>query len=322
MGIFSEYAPKYAASGLITIPVSDQKIPMVKNWRKFRRETHTNLGSKYSNANVGILDGTFCGITRVDVDDPNLLQYCLERFGDTNVIIRTPGGGYHLGYKSQGEKRVLKYEDKDIDILGVGGFGLVPPSETDSGIYEFISGSIESILTDLVQIQGLNAETKQYQIGNLQEGDGRNNKLFTLLKNQAINCENYSELLFVAENINDLFSQPLGDGELVKTVRSVQKYKDEGKILLPGCEATALINRSTFQILSASELKLLTGLKLEHGAKRGKPFVLAQAAAPVFNMSVKTLRTAQSGLEQKGFLECYQRGERGKKHNTVVRLVQ
>ena len=324
LSFFQEYAPKYARLGLRTIPVSRNKKPLIKNWQKVHVDTHKHLVTKFPSANVAVLDGTYGGITRVDVDDPVLAQECLTRFGKTPVVIGTPSGGFHLCYRANGEGRRIRLDGKRIDILGSGGFGLVPPSETDKGRYEFIEGSIDLLRSDLPRIQGLELPTgTPLHLSSMKQGDGRNRALYLAVKDRALACETDAEIQFVAEQINDAFAEPLLEREVAKVVRSVCRYKAEGTILVRGCEATAMIPASKYELFKGRpmELALFTGLTLAHGATRGKPFALAQPAAEKFGMSVKTMRNAQKGLEKKGVLEILNAGEQGKRGITIARLI-
>ena len=319
--VFKVYAPQYAACGLRTIPVSREKTPLVKNWQKFGVDTYKKLLPKFSSANLAVLDGTHNGITRVDVDDPTLIQECMDRFGETSVVIRTPSGGVHLCYRANGEGRQIKLDGKDIDILGSGGFGLMPPSETDKGRYEFIEGSIDHLRGDLPIIQGLELPSgTPLHLTQLKEGDGRNKALFCAVKDRALVCQSEAEVRFIADQINSAFAEPLSEREVGRVVGSIWRYKVENRLLAKGCEATVMIPRSIFEKLTPYELVLYAGLKLEHGANNGKPFVLAQSTAQKFGMAIGTLRKSQRGLQKKGLLEIVQAGEQGKRKWTIVRL--
>ena len=78
----------YAACGLRVIPTGgdDGKRPLVK-WRGFQRgqsiHTVTKLVQRFPTANIGVLDGHKGGISRIDIDDPALVDGAIRRFGDT-----------------------------------------------------------------------------------------------------------------------------------------------------------------------------------------------------------------------------------------------
>ncbi len=97
----------------------------------------------FHSANVGIVGGH--GVTCIDVDHPSLVGYAIERYGETPLQSLTPSGGSHLWYKSNGERRRIRHEGLQIDVLGIGGFGVAPPSSTPKGDYRFITGSVEDI---------------------------------------------------------------------------------------------------------------------------------------------------------------------------------
>ena len=79
--------------GLHPIPVEGKK-PAIKAWQQPRsRQTVETLTKKFDNANVGILTGDPSGITALDIDDPDLIEPMLSRFGSTPLINATPSGG-------------------------------------------------------------------------------------------------------------------------------------------------------------------------------------------------------------------------------------
>ena len=81
--------------------------------------------AKNPTANVGILTG-LSRLTVVDIDEPYLLDEMLERFEDTPLIIETPRGGFHLYYRSTGERNRQRLDGLKVDIRGIGGMVVVP----------------------------------------------------------------------------------------------------------------------------------------------------------------------------------------------------
>ena len=325
MCIYEKFAPQYAELGLISIPVDREKRPRVKGWKKLGIESYRKLLIAHADANIALLDGTRGGLIRVDIDDAKLLNECLERFGETPVITKTPSGGFHLFYRSNGEKRMLGVEGKKIDILGSGGYGLVPGSMTDAGAYEFIEGSLIDLggsLPHMKAVPRMKAVPQPRSVvpKQMREGDGRNTVLFDFLRNKAQQCKGDVELIALANTLNNDFAEPLSASEVRQIAGSVWRYVQEDRLLVKGCEPSTMITKSINDLLSAKELKLFLELTFAHGAKNGRPFVLAQQAAKAFGMSVHSLRSAQAGLHAKGFIEVLQRGEYGKRQPTIVRL--
>ena len=84
----------------------------------------------------------------MDVDEPELVETMLERFGDTPLITRTPSGGAHLWYRKVGEvKSSTLGPSLAVDIKADGGQVIVPPSfNRQSGVpYEFERGSWDDL---------------------------------------------------------------------------------------------------------------------------------------------------------------------------------
>ena len=63
----------------------DGKRPLVKGFtsRRFSQNTHREFIGKFGDCNVGIATGKLSNITVVDVDDPEIVEQMLHKFGDT-----------------------------------------------------------------------------------------------------------------------------------------------------------------------------------------------------------------------------------------------
>ena len=74
-------------------------------------------------------------LTVADVDrlpTPEL-QYALDTFGQSPVIVRTASGKHHAYYRHGGERRQIRPDKAHpIDILGEGGFCVAPPSARET----------------------------------------------------------------------------------------------------------------------------------------------------------------------------------------------
>ena len=126
--VFADHAYEYAEAGLVTFPVDDHKTPLVKNFLRFGPNSCERYIAKFPSANIGIVNRRWrgIGVTVVDIDDENLVDYAKDRFGETPLQSTTPGGGSHLWYRANGEKRRCGLEGRRIDICGEGGFFLAP----------------------------------------------------------------------------------------------------------------------------------------------------------------------------------------------------
>ena len=152
-GPFASAAMDLAEAGLAVIPCGsdDGKVPSIK-WRNMRyrpgAEFIGKLARQHGHANVGILTGKLSVVLIVDIDDPEIVAAMLERFGQTQLITRTPSGGFHLWYRWSGEKSgSLRNQGLAVDIKGAGGIVVVPPSVRPSTgrPYTWLKGSLKDL---------------------------------------------------------------------------------------------------------------------------------------------------------------------------------
>jgi hypothetical protein len=98
MAAFTDAAPAWAAAGIVPLPVTpDGKKTMVKQPEAFGRPAAMGLTAKprYAAANLGFMCGSHNRISVVDIDSPAdaELQYALETYGESPIIVSTPSGG-------------------------------------------------------------------------------------------------------------------------------------------------------------------------------------------------------------------------------------
>lgn len=321
---FAEAAPVYSALGLCPVPLGFDKRPAVKHWHKFGPKTWEGLVERFGGYNVGAVNGREpLPITVIDIDHIDEREWCRERFGDTPVKVRTPSGGEHWYYRSNGERRRVRFEGHKVDILGQGGYGVLPPSHTPFGLYEFVQGDAQAF-ADLPCLDFRKDSQKPTAAREKQSRDGRNDTLFRSLLVAAQTAVSHDALLADAHARNAEFAEPLGEREVEKTVGSVWRYKEEGRIMLPGCEPQIINTGSDWDACAGCEeaFYLLAGLKRYHGAKRGAPFKLAKGTAEKFGWNLRKFYRAREYLIEQGLLEVVQRGESGRRKATIVRLPQ
>ena len=110
-------------------------------------KTVATWARRFAAANIGVACGP-SGVVVVDVDEPELVEAMLERFGDTPLMTRTPSGGAHLWYRKVGEVKSSPLGPSlVVDIKADGGQVIVPPSfNRQSGVsYEFERGSWDDL---------------------------------------------------------------------------------------------------------------------------------------------------------------------------------
>jgi hypothetical protein len=327
-GVFADNALVYTANGLRVFPTGgeDGKRPLIKRWNKVGANAVSELIKKFPDANIGVIDGDF--ITRVDIDDPKLVQGAIDRFGNTPVHVLTPSGGVHLWYASNGERRVIGLDDLKIDILGRGGFGVAPPSIRPDGMtYDFVRGGPEYIrLLPTIKRGALPEDAFQKGVlpGDQTDVIGRNFTLFERLLRLAPNCETKDELAFQAAPLNEsLFKLPMDADEVLKIVGSVWRYKERDK-LWAGQEARAVLTTTELIELGGNSDAALILMKLRaaHGWHNGREFPLANALAVSLGWGLRRFHAAKAFLIKCCFLEIIYAGGKGPHDPPKARLLR
>ena len=322
MGVFSEHAAEYAAQGLRVFPVNVtgdesgwQKKPCIKNWRKAATSRPANFAERFPDAAIGILNDN--AVTVVDLDEPGLIDWAIERFGDTPIIIETPRGGHHLWYNHNGERRQTGIEGRKVDILGSGGYAVAPPSQRpDSRSWGFLRGSSADIV-NLPKIPKSALPNSSLSEADTAVGEGveigRNSTLFKALIAEANRFETETELYYQAAALNEIkFAVPLADLEVSKIAHSVWGYKAKGE-LWTGGEARAQITASELDDLEGNSdaAFLLMKLRAAHGFRDGKSFALSRAFAVSLGWTFPRYRKARSFLAERLFIHEIHPGGRG-----------
>jgi Bifunctional DNA primase/polymerase, N-terminal len=146
MSIFRKWQPLYAKKGIATFPVGHDKKPRTKGYLQTGLRGSGRLAQKFVADAFGFGPGARSKLTILDVDTPDegALIEAQERFGQSSVIVQTPGG-FHAYYRHRGERRHIRPEpDRPWDILG-GGYVIAPPSQVAKGEYQFIHGTLDDL---------------------------------------------------------------------------------------------------------------------------------------------------------------------------------
>jgi hypothetical protein len=310
---FKDFALEFYKLNLSIIP-SDIKKPLVK-WSKYQeyKPARANIYRwicKYPSANISIVTGQISNITVIDCDDKTLSINDLENeFGNSEFIVKTPSGGYHLYYKYNEEKTVTGYQGREIDIRADGGLIVAPFSFNKDRQYQIIKGKLED-LTNLQEISNrINNNDSDFYSHYLQhrnsrdctiENGQRNIALFHELKFTAKSKRSYESLLEYAFNFNNFrFEKPLLESEIIATTKKIWQYKEEEK----------LFNKSikfTDNALKLAENKnavlLYIFLAKNHGNYRKEFFIAEKPVSQILLMSKNTLRKAIKFILDKGFL--------------------
>lgn len=103
--------------------------------------------TKWPNAMIGYPTGVMSGIDVLDLDfDPGKGKNGFVEVPDwqsrSSVIVRTPRGGAHLLYRTEGKINCSTDEiAHGVDTRGRGGYAILPPSKNGDGHYRFEKGN-------------------------------------------------------------------------------------------------------------------------------------------------------------------------------------
>jgi Bifunctional DNA primase/polymerase, N-terminal len=146
-GIAAETAETYAKFNIPTVPLGDDKKPLVGNFKV--AELTMNQSRAYMRRRpeadvLGVPDGPLSGIVRLDIDErgESVLREVIRRAGEPAAVARTASGKYHLLYGNNGERRLTgqpgrsnarPWDDVAVDLCGMGGYSVSPPSRFSDG---------------------------------------------------------------------------------------------------------------------------------------------------------------------------------------------
>ena len=336
MGAFPEAVHMFAPLNVAVIPTQADapSVPRMRNGNKLgvRGSLELAKNPRFAEANAGIWTGKRSGITVVDIDsnDPAIIAEAVARFGDTPLKVQTPSGGMHLYFRHNGEPRSIRPFGKEfpVDTLG-NGLCVIPPSrrpqtaKKSAGEYRIVEGEPE----DIIRLPKLNSNVLPMHARTsfrapacraLTETDSkpgsdigiRNETLFDFCRSVAPTVGSRDELEALALARNAQLDPPLSDeelrrGELRGTVGSVWRYKQKGRLLLPGCEATVRLTRSEFDALDHDNLAmgLLVRFRLSYGAPPGKIFPAPTVPlAKLYGVRVSRVTVTLDRLIALGFL--------------------
>ena len=350
---FADAALELHSYDLAPIPLGgdDGKVPLVK-WSRWGsrpgRQFLERLTTKFSTKNVGILTG-LSGVTVVDIDEPKLIDDMVARCGDTPLKVGTPSGGLHLYYLANGERcRNLRGEGLAVDIKGVGGMVVVPPSVRLSGDhadkpYTFLEGfwddichlpllkpgslhvgkaNLDSRMSRLKLATESQATTTAENLRAVHDG-ARGDCLFRACLEQAPHCGNDDDLVDAARTINDSYVPPMADAKVIKAARSAWRYQIESRNWRGTGSHVTIDERTLDQILiydkkhGPEALALYFKLRAKHGArdKRSETFAIAaraMAAKRVLPWTPRRIYRATEVLIGFGLLDRVKTGGHGK----------
>jgi hypothetical protein len=278
----------------------DGKRPLVSHPAKLGRRAALNIAGRPQFADapgLGFWCGERNGLTVLDIDSStdSELQYAIDTYGDSPVVVRTASNKAHLYFRHNGERRRIRPDRAhDIDILGEGGFAVAPPSARPAGgHYRFERGGLadfprlptikRSAIAQLEPVIVPQARKPASGKGDVVANIGqRNNTMFRLACPLAQTAEDRDVLLVQMRAANAAQAVPLPDDELQRAVASAWRYREQGRLMLPGCPSAILLPADTAErLLAAGEtdvLALLTMALKAHGWQEGRVFAMSPAA--------------------------------------------
>ena len=314
------WAPRYAHIGIPTFPVNGKK-PLIRGYASVDTERSLTLAAneKFAAASIGMMCGPKSGITIIDIDAEGEapLKSALQRFGNTPLIVKTHSGKHHLYYRYNGESRRIHINGEEIDMLGAGGFAVVPPSCGQHGQYKFARGGLEilrtrSTLPTICSDAIHSIDSLRNSASPVQSDQGHRDKsLFDACRNRAASVSNYEALEAFALFENSKFNPPLTNAHATQKARQIWKYKVEGKLLISGGEPQILIGRACVErfLGKAVAFQLLSFLQIHHGGQPGKQFAIGQQSVSIrLRIGVVALRKAIQTLLDEEYLVLTKQG--------------
>lgn len=327
MGAFAQAFSDFASHGVTLIPtLADRPSkPMIARPSRigFRASCGFVDDPKFANANAAIWTGPRAKLTIVDVDspDPAIHAEAIRQHGDTPVKAATPSGGLHLYYRHACEtRRIRPHGDAlPLDILG-NGLAVAPPSirpetaEKAGGVYRFLEGSPADFDRLPVIIHGSipdpHRETVaavRRDLGAVQAGAGRNAALFRLARIAAQDCATQADHLAAVLAANQNFPQPLPVLEAQTVAANAWRYKQAGKLIVPGRKSGLLYLDDFARCGNLPAIGLLGYLRAHHAPDHVFAIVPA-SVAKALGVGKAAIRSAREHLVSTGQLVLVRRG--------------
>ena len=239
-GPFAREALHLRKLGLAPIPCGgdDGKVPAIRTrtWNGApREETYRQLVRRFRDENIGLLTGP-SRLFVVDIDQARLADDMIRRFGATPLMVQTPSGGVHLYYRAQGERcaNLRQSEGLPVDLKGVGGLVIAPPSrrltgEHEGKLYSIVQGRWEDVAR-LRPVKPGSLPTNRQSVPKPMPEGTRGNELFRHAMIEARSCDTFEQLLDKLRWINEESCQPpVEDARVVRTANSAWRYQQVGR---------------------------------------------------------------------------------------------
>jgi hypothetical protein len=320
---FSRWQPVYAGHRIATFPVRADKTPAIRSYQKVGLRGSEQLACKFTDAEaLGFMCGPRSRITVLDVDtaDEHVLADALVRHGRTPVVVRTASGKWHAYYRHNGEQRRIRpYADLAIDVLGANGFVIAPPSQTATGCYQFVDGSLDDV-DRLPTMRAVDRPPATSQpdsaspLRGLREHDGRNKTLFLAIGPPAREIfaagKSRDALFELAVSHNREAREPMAVEEVNKVVDSVWQMTCEGHNWIGQRERRESRVRDLLRFKDDPDAHyLLEYLRVTEGMSA--EFWIANGLADNFGWYRQRLANARQRLVELGYVQQTKRPYQG-----------
>jgi hypothetical protein len=341
MAVFQDAAREYAAAGIAALPLGglDGKKPLVSHPQKFGVRASLQIAEKFPEANAGFWCGPRSRLTVVDIDSPkdSELQWAIDTFGPSPIVIRTGSQKHHVWYKHDGEgRRIDAIDGHKIDLLGQG-LCVAPPSIRPGGSkYEFVQGSLADVgnlpTINRDALRALRPPKDKSAVADTVDsiaGEGsRNTSLFDFARSIGQGTTSFDALLNALCKTNaETNNPPLPDVEVQRTARKVWQYREEGRLMTPGGAQYVGMSAAKIEPMWASgnsdALMLELRLRKAHEGQRdhfaASPKAMAEARL-LGSWSARRYQNALNDLCGMQRLERIARGGRGAGDPALYRL--
>jgi hypothetical protein len=312
MSVFADWQPVYAKHGVATFPVQvtpdNQKKPLVVGYLKTGLRGSGQLALKFADArSFGFACGSRNRLTVIDMDstDSAIVDEGERLFGHSPLVWRTGSGKYAMPFRFNGEgRRIRPIASLPIDVLG-GGFAVAPPSAGAIRDYEIIRGS----LADLDELptarvpDEIARETHRAPLPDRIPEGRRNNDLFEHCRSIVGYCRTVDELVDAAKtwagNRLAIGSSPVSSAEIVKTCRSVWRYRGGRKRIM-----NTIVEAHQYAALKAdlAALGVFAYLSAENGL--ASEFMIADGLARANGWPRRVVPSARKTLLDLRIIEC------------------
>jgi Bifunctional DNA primase/polymerase, N-terminal len=308
LGLFTRHQPDYAAHGIATFPVTAAKKPAVSGYLHTGLKGSQSLATKFGSAPVlGFATDERNGLTILDIDTPDerVLARALDRHGRTPLIARSAGGKFHAYYRHNGERRRIRpWRGREIDLLGMGGMVIAPPSKVAKGSYQFIEGT----LADIHRLPALSNLDLPKPEG-AKDGE-RGDKLFRHLMKAAHHVESFDDLLDVGRTFGESCEPPMEDDRVISTAQSAWGYTERGENRFGQHGAWFPLDEVNRMIDGDQDAALLLMFMRAHQGP-DSTFMCANGLAEKFGWHRIRLANARRGLIELGYLIPVRQAGRG-----------